>query len=299
MDRLSSLRLTTRANLGAALRRLPNDLNETYERTLCELQRSSEDDSDFIVECAKVVLRWLTFGIYTCYVEDFLDAVAISASKTVDWRDSRITPIALLRLLPGMVQLSPKPKWDGVSTLPRNTHQVVLEHFSVREFMTSSYLTDSAASQFAVSEGLAHRSLAEACIAILYFTMSTDDSRTEAATPFFHYARFFWFTHLNQAEALQKSNMSDLEVIEHGVAMALPLMEIKLNQQQSGRSLEEECRVFENDLQAFFIWNTDAMRWGSWEQSRTSQAAEVWEAIPPSIMEARCQSPSQMYDSYP
>ncbi|KAK5170515.1 uncharacterized protein LTR77_005103 [Saxophila tyrrhenica] len=199
-------------SVGSALRTLPKDLNDTYEHILLEVDKTSEDDGGFSVRCATTSLRVLTFAWQPLYVEEFLDHVAMtiftSGDMTDEWQSCRISPVDLLRLLPGMVHLSPEPDWTSLRSLPSQTHLVSLEHFSVREYLTGMGIMYSSARRFALESSLAHRAMAEACILCVGWTYFTWNARlrksplTSAAQlgmPRMEYDWVYWAAHLERS----------------------------------------------------------------------------------------------------
>ena len=89
LDRLGKLRLANKQNVIKTLHDLPKDLNETYERTLVELSDEA-DEQISLIEHAKAAVRILIFARHPLYIEEFLDAMAISVSLEHDWESFRV-----------------------------------------------------------------------------------------------------------------------------------------------------------------------------------------------------------------
>lgn len=172
----------------------------TYDSILIEvLAKDSEDRAP--ADNAKAALQLLAFVRYPLYIEEFLDAMAIMVSPTETWRDARIGATALLRLLPGMVELSPEPDWSMLRSPTKQTYLVRFEHFSVEEYVIGEHIRRSPANRFALELGFGNRSLADACLVYIYWAFHTHDDRS---IDFAEYAWLYWIHHL-QYDAIESA----------------------------------------------------------------------------------------------
>ena len=173
-------------------------MNESYEQILADVLAQDGDVDSRPSTSAKAALRLLAFARHPLYLEELLDGIAISISDSEHWRDSKINLVGLLRLLPGMVQLSPEPDWTALRSAPSRTYLVLFEHFSVQEFFTGTYIHDSPARSFTLDPIESHRALTEACLTYLYRTYV--EPLDERVIPFAEYAWLYWRYHLNYGE---------------------------------------------------------------------------------------------------
>lgn len=193
LDRISRLRLTTPASVKAALARLPEDLTQTYESILLDIGATGSADDETPVDHVKAALQLLAFSRHPLYIEEFLDAMAITISPTANWRDVRIGANDLHGLLPGMIELSPEPDWTSLSSPSLRTYFVQFEHFSVKEYVIGEHIRQSHAKDFALEQGLCNRNIADACLLYIYWTFGHEDGQPHYFT---EYACLYWVHHM-------------------------------------------------------------------------------------------------------
>ena len=176
-----------RAALRKALRRLPATLDETYARVL----ESIEDET--CQELARRCLVWLAFSKTPLSLEQLADA-AVIGTGSFDPEDRISDPQFILELLGSLVVVasdeylvedsSTIAEWvvyNGIGVVGLGV--VRLAHFSVKEYLTSERIVQSAVSKFALGDAMAHRQIAEACLLYLDFFQQLESEAISRLTP--------------------------------------------------------------------------------------------------------------------
>lgn len=203
------------SSIKAALRALPKDLDETYERMLNNI--SPEDRSP-----ALTLLRWLAYAETPLSLAELAEASIIdptddeSAEGTVDvgdrggWEDT-------LEILAGLVIVDGGDdeddmndgngeiyySSDGSKTEPRQRiekeSKVRLGHFSVKEYLESSRILTSEAKEFNLNPAKEHRFLAQSCLVyLMHYSSSSQKTSSEQDLinfPLLQYTAERWFHH--------------------------------------------------------------------------------------------------------
>ncbi|MCJ1437731.1 hypothetical protein MMC27_007118 [Xylographa pallens] len=206
-----------RSAIRKALRNLPPTLDGVYTRVL----ESIEDET--CQELAGRCLVWLAFSRVPLCLEELAEA-AVVGTESFDPEDRISDPQFILELLGSLVVVA-SDEYD-LENSPTIAEWVVhngigaaglgvirLAHFSVKEFLISERIVQSAVSKFALDAALAHGHIAEACLLYLdsyqqlesgampyvcswnmnNFPISTD----RGFYPLLEYACSFWW-HLRQ-----------------------------------------------------------------------------------------------------
>lgn len=178
----------------AALDSLPETLDITYERMLKSI---SYEDSGH----ARSALELLAFSKRPMRLEEVAEAVVIvSGCKGFDIDDRLFDPKDILSICAGLV--------DRV----HETNELVLAHYSVKEFLLSGRLADKEAGFFWMEKHLADVRIAEMCLTYL---ISLDELGSlyqgiEDDYPFLEYASIYWLHHLPEGTTWMGSRLGNL-----------------------------------------------------------------------------------------
>ncbi|KAK4889578.1 hypothetical protein LTR27_011656 [Elasticomyces elasticus] len=214
LQMLKNCKSSRPSSVKAALRGLPKDLDETYERMV---NRTFGDDRKYAIR----LLRWLAYAESPLTLEQIAEAGIIDPTdySTADgvadtedrgsWEDT-------LELLEGLVipQGAYEDNAGDMHPGPRinKDTKVRLAHFSVKEYLESSRMLASDAKEFHFDPSKEHRFITQSC---LVYLMHYSDSFQKASTkedlatfPLLEYAAKTWFYHAR----LQGPGNSDREV---------------------------------------------------------------------------------------
>jgi ankyrin repeat protein len=248
LQELNKSKSTSLNAIRADLISLPKTLDETYERMLTRI-----DDGDRAH--ALVLLRWLTYSYEPLTLEQLAEASIIdptddpSSDGLVDldnkgnWDDT-------LNILTGLIVVAPRDQENGSGTADEqrsegsdqgDKHRIVdneimidgeldvyrhglhiskdtkvrLAHFSVKEYLQSSRIVDSAARGFHLVPSREHRFLTQSCL--IYLTcysqsrMKQDSEGYRIKFPLVFYAAQRWWDHA--AEQMPKDNTRELRFL--------------------------------------------------------------------------------------
>jgi hypothetical protein len=169
-----------------ALSELPETLDETYERTLQEINKADSDLAHRLFQCVAVAFRPLR-------VEELAEFLAFDFTVgqipkfREDWRpeDPLEAVLSTCSTLLSLVNID-------------DSAVIQFSHFSVKEFLTSSRLAEkhsTTARCYHVSMTPAHSLVTQACLGIL---LQLDQNITRDITdkfPLAEYAAEHWFEH--------------------------------------------------------------------------------------------------------
>ena len=146
------------AEVEHALKNLPADLDETYQRALLSIPISKK---------AKAIraLHWLSFSIRPLTVGELAEAVLIDVARPVQQcfnpEDRYFNISDVETLLPGLLTITDETHW---SVSHGNDREIRFSHFSIKEYLISERICEGKASAFAVLEVNAHILIAKACL---------------------------------------------------------------------------------------------------------------------------------------
>ncbi|KAK5675910.1 hypothetical protein LTS10_011642 [Elasticomyces elasticus] len=214
LQSLKVLKSTRPSSIKAALRALPKDLDQTYQRMLNSL---TEGDRRH----AHTLLRWLAYAKSTMSLEQLVEASIThptddpATDGVVDiqdrggWEDT-------LEILAGLVTLEGAREGlsDGSETVDasggrfRHTDlsrrvtrdsKIRLAHFSVKEYLESSRILSSDAKDLHIDPAQAHRFITQSCLVYLtHYSSSAQKTATKqdfVTFPLLQYAAEAWPDH--------------------------------------------------------------------------------------------------------
>ena len=230
----------TREILQKALTDLPQEVVDIYAQVL-------NDIPEYDKGTARSILIWLTYSVQPLTLEELASAVSIpSPRKVLD-----ICTSSLVSLQPDTSVFSPVTR-----------EFVKLDHFSVKEYLTSEqFRTSSETAFFYESPLIAHLTLAETSVSrwinINNFNLALGKSTgaklaenfdakswPPGRDPLLSYSRL-WYKHIQQADAIDRSNAQSAET--HQISSVLRV--------QSHRLF---CEEFSQSFQNWYhrLWET-------------------------------------------
>ena len=182
---LETLRHCIPQSVRRTLDKLPESLDETYERVMMEIKRTNQAHAYRILQCLTVAIRPLFVAELAELLAFDFDAAKGGIPKlNSDWRwqDHEQAVLSTCSSLITVVGDAESPV-------------VQFSHFSVKEFLMSDRLVTSTRdiSQYHISLPVAHTVLARACLGVL---LRDPDVRSGADSgPLAQYAARHWVTH--------------------------------------------------------------------------------------------------------
>ncbi|KAI5837417.1 hypothetical protein DFP73DRAFT_636146 [Morchella snyderi] len=165
-----------------ALKTLPQDLNETYERILLGIK--SEDD----IKLMRRVLKLIIFAVRPMTIEEVAEASVIEEGIESLDEDARLNdPSSLLKISGGILSLTGR--------------FIGLAHYSIQQYITSESTRQGRASHFFIAEAEAQVEISKICLTYLGFEdfdIPVADIRIINRFehfPFYRYAAENWFRH--------------------------------------------------------------------------------------------------------
>ena len=203
---LEALRHCFPSNLRQFLNKLPDTLDETYERMLRGINKARADDASRLFQCLTVAVRPLR-------VDELAELLALDFQATSSGR---------------IPTLKKDWRWDDqeeailstcssfISIISNGDERMVqFSHFSVKEFLTSSRLMRSPhedVSRFHIDLGSAHTIMAQACLGTLLRPNEHAGDRDADGSPLLEYAARHWVEHagFKNVSSRLREGMDDL-----------------------------------------------------------------------------------------
>jgi ankyrin repeat protein len=167
---------------------LPRDLDETYERILCNI------DEEY-VEDVRRVLTLLCFSTRPLTANELIDAHAVDLSELprLDRQGRSYEQDDLVDICLGLIEVAASEKGNGQSTLT-----VRIAHFSVQEYLQSDRIVQQNSRIFAMRSAPGNTEIAQICLVYLLeptLSKGTLDEAKFIEFPFAHFAAMHWFHH--------------------------------------------------------------------------------------------------------
>jgi ankyrin repeat protein len=172
----------------AVLERLPNTLEETYERVLKDIKEDNREDARRLFHCLAVAVRPLRVEELAEILTFDFDTTQGGLPKFHADRRPKDQEEHILSLCSSMITV--------VNT--RGSRVVQFSHLSVKEFLTSNRLASSAGplTSYHILPGLAHTILAQVCLGLLLHVDGNDDNKSVKGSPLAEYAARHWIAHV-------------------------------------------------------------------------------------------------------
>ncbi len=181
-------------HLNRLLSSLPQSLDETYERMLCNI-------NDNLIEDARRILTLLCFAFRPLTVQELIDGVATEIKISPGLNRQRRLQDAndFYEICPGFIEIS----LSADNTTETNDDRVLtstvrIAHFSVQEYLESKRIRDSRAVNFALTRVIAHAEIAQICLVYLLepgISRTILDRNVLEAYPLAHFASMYWYHH--------------------------------------------------------------------------------------------------------
>ncbi|RDA91555.1 hypothetical protein CP533_4340 [Ophiocordyceps camponoti-saundersi (nom. inval.)] len=197
-------KLSNISSVRRALGNLPNGLDETYERVLQSTEPSLRPQ-------IKSMLQWLAFSRRLLTVDELAEIFILRPESEVvlDTKERLFEADDVLKYLASLVVIA-EIKRDPAHPTGKVT-SIRLVHFSIKEYLLSSRITDSPVKQFAFSESSAHLHIAHSCIAYHLYRSSTKEPSTSYKLA--RYAADYWMFHLEMTPRQRWPEKTRLEAI--------------------------------------------------------------------------------------
>ena len=173
------------------LEKLPKTLDETYERVLKDINEDNMEHARRLLYCIAVAIRPLRVDdLAEILTFDFDDVEGGIPKYHADWR-WKDQEEAVLSTCSSLITVVAYRDWRGASRV------VQFSHFSVKEFLLSDRLATSTidVAQYHILPGLAHTTLAQACLGCLLHLNDGIDRETAFGLPLTYYAAEHWVAH--------------------------------------------------------------------------------------------------------
>ncbi|KAJ5659195.1 hypothetical protein N7507_005646 [Penicillium longicatenatum] len=187
-------RVRYRNQLDECLRSLPRDLDETYERILCEVEEADFEDVRRILTILSLSIRPLT-------VRELIEAHAVELGESphLDREGRSFEPDDILDICLGLVEFVTTEDEDG-----KLASTARIAHFSVQEYLQSDRIRKQKAQKFTISDESACTEMTQICLAYLLDpTLSTGnlDEVKLQEFPLAHFAAMHWFHYYKRFKA--------------------------------------------------------------------------------------------------
>ena len=171
-------------DLEHALNELPATLDETYERTLGEIEDTRWKAAHRLLQCVAVASRPLRFDELTCIL-GFNWKLTPTFPRNRHAEDSVEAVLSKCSILLSPVNF-------------KNSRVVQFAHFTVKEFLTSTRFAekcDTISSRYHISMSAAHTLIAQASLDVLSDLPKNITKSRARQYPFAEYAAEHWFEH--------------------------------------------------------------------------------------------------------
>ena len=202
---LSELKKCLRVNaIRKTLRELPKTLEDTYTRILMNIDEIYQQE-------ALTGLLWLAFSERPLLINELAEAIVVDpqSDPPFDPEDRLRHPRDLLQVLTGLVTTSSK---EGSEATSQQT--IGLAHFSVKEYLLSDFIQNSAATKFHTTKITANGFIAECC---LLYILQYDELHTHDLSygeleryPLLKYASLFWYIHARSTPVESQKSIDPL-----------------------------------------------------------------------------------------
>ena len=197
-----------------ALASLPETLDGTYARILCNIDKRYNHYSRYVLK----TLQWLTFSSRPLELKELAEIFAIDVDETPRFDPERRLPeprevlticSSLIRLTNSysdsdeeIVRELPQDPFAETTTSKDSKTYVRLAHFSVQEYLVSDRIQHGTAAHYSIREIESHGVLAEDCLAYLlqFDEPSSLTYETLKDSPLARYAAKYWVDHAKRAE---------------------------------------------------------------------------------------------------
>ncbi len=173
---------------------LPESLDETYERMLCNIKF-------FLIEDARRILTLLCYAPRPLSVQELIDAVAVEINKPTGLnRKRRLQDSNGIRdICGGLIDIGLSADHMTENHIKKKlTPTVRIAHFSVQEYLESERIQHQKAAMFSLTSATAHTEIAKICLIYLLddsLSRSKLDQKILEEYPLARFAAECWYYH--------------------------------------------------------------------------------------------------------
>ncbi|KAL8825018.1 MAG: hypothetical protein Q9191_004671, partial [Dirinaria sp. TL-2023a] len=182
-------------HLDRLLNSLPQSLDETYERMLCNV---------FWIEDARRILTLLCFSSRPLTVREVIDGIAVDINNSPGLsRSGRVQDSSdVCGICPGFIDIDREYDHTKESDDEEFREVVRIAHFSVQEYLESDRIQHQKAAMFSLTRSTAHAEIAQICLTyLLDQDLSTSDLNQSLLKefPLARFAAMYWYHHYQNA----------------------------------------------------------------------------------------------------
>ncbi|KAE8454432.1 hypothetical protein EG329_000054 [Mollisiaceae sp. DMI_Dod_QoI] len=145
------------AKIRAALKDLPEGLDDTYDRMLKEI------NPEYQKQVAST-LKWLAYSVKPLHLDELAEIFILDHEQPVPFDESERFSVIddVLSYLPGLVTKFNVKLWSNIEQRNKDSIEIGFAHFSIKEYLSS---TRMAQPFFSTIEETSHLYITEACLA--------------------------------------------------------------------------------------------------------------------------------------
>ena len=202
---------------------LPDSLDETYERMLCNIDRAS-------VDYARRILTWLCFAKRPLTVKEVIDGIAIDLGNHPKFEPKRRLEdeYDILQICPGFLSINDNANYVSVGRAEDNGVVCTLSiaHYSVQEYLESDRIREQKAAIFSMQFAVSNAELAQMCLTYLLHPDIANEELSRVTLqeyPLSEYAAKHWVEHYKGAEERYRQTNSLATVLSKSTSLATVL----------------------------------------------------------------------------
>ncbi|KAL4982216.1 hypothetical protein BDW68DRAFT_195541 [Aspergillus falconensis] len=196
----------TKSHLYRCLQSLPRNLDETYERMLCNIDETCIKD-------AQRILTILCFSSRPLIAAELIDACAVDLSEPfrLEHEARQLDEEGFLEICPGLIEVIRPQNSEGEP----GQSVVRIAHFSVLEYLVSERIRQQKAAKFNLRAMESHRNIACICLAYLLEPGLSKANDPKIEYPLASYAGRYWVWHYRQSRECCVLSQLVLKLFKH------------------------------------------------------------------------------------
>ncbi|MCJ1427238.1 hypothetical protein MMC29_005141 [Sticta canariensis] len=149
-------------HLDRLLNSLPQSLDETYQRMLCNIDHE-------LVEDARRILTLLCFAVRPLSVQELIESVAVKINDPpgLNYKRRLQSDSDLHTICPGLIDINRRPFQETETDRENPRLTVQIAHYSVQEYLESERIRHQKAAVFSLTSFTAHSEIAQICLVYL------------------------------------------------------------------------------------------------------------------------------------
>lgn len=205
-----------------ALKHLPKNLGQTYERMLHQI-----DQNDYKEE-AWAVLNWLAYSRRPLTLAEVSEIAAFEVIQSdgdlyelaFDPANRFENPWEIRRILGGLVTVSASDiddRLEATDTIDSRDVTLLFSHFSVREYLESNMVSPS---YFHIDWHSGQWFMVNSCAEYICYSLKMEDEPQETLFPLLLYAYFNLWLHLQQTNITYSGRSKDTDLPSYSVVLS-------------------------------------------------------------------------------